>query len=141
MARPTVFKQEYITQVQKLTKLGATDKDLAEFFNVTEQTINNWKTKHPEFFESLNAGKEVADAKVEKALFERATGYETKESKVVFEDGKADYIELPKYYPPDTTACIFWLKNRRPEQWREKQEVEHSGTIVQIIDDLPKGQK
>ena len=133
--RPSKLKTEYLEQVKKLAKLGATDKQIADFFNVTEQTVNNWKISNQAFFESLKDGKSEADAQVEKALFQRATGYETKEAKVTFEDGRADYIEIPKYYPPDTTACIFWLKNRKATDWRDKVETEHSGGISIIIND------
>ena len=68
VGRPTSFREEYIKQAYRLCLLGAVDKDLADFFGVTEQAINNWKKNHPEFFESINRGKLIMDAKVAELL-------------------------------------------------------------------------
>lgn len=120
--RPTIYKKEYATQVYKLCILGATDKDLADFFEVDEKTINNWKAAHPDFLLSLKKGKFQADALVAEKLFQRACGYDCKATKFATHEGQItdtkDYVE---HYPPDTTAAIFWLKNRQPDKWREKQ--------------------
>lgn len=128
--RPSSYRPEYAEQAQKLCRFGATDADLADFFGVTEQTVNNWKDAHPEFFESLNAGKDVADERVVQSLYQRALGYSHSAVKIFANGG--DVIEAPytEHYPPDTTACIFWLKNRRKDQWRDKQDVEHSGHVT-----------
>jgi len=120
--RPTDYKKEYCEQAEKLCKLGATDAEVAEFFGVTETTINNWKKSHPEFFESLKKGKILADANVAERLYSRAMGYSHDAEKIFNSDGiiiRAEYIE---HYPPDTTAAIFWLKNRQPKKWRDKIE-------------------
>ena len=119
MARPTKYKPEYNEQVYKLCLLGATDKELADFFNVSEQTINAWKEKDTEFLESLKRGKDDADYTVADSLYQRAKGYTTSEDRIL--DGGV--VTLKKDVPPDTTACIFWLKNRRPKHWRDKQEI------------------
>ena len=132
--RPTKFRPEYVDQAKIACRLGATDKDLAELFDVTEQTINNWKDDYPEFFESLKSGKEISDSQVEHSLYQRAMGYETYEDKTIFNDGKPQTVRLSKQHPPDTTACIFWLKNRRPAQWRDKQEIEMDNKIHIHID-------
>ncbi len=120
--RPSSFKPEFAGQALKLAKLGATDSDLADFFGVAEQTVNNWKNAHPEFLESLKAGKGAADAEVAAKLFHRATGYEHEEVHVSNYQGAITLTPLVKHYPPDTTAAIFWLKNRRPDLWRDKME-------------------
>jgi hypothetical protein len=73
--RPSLFKPEYCDKVKQLCLLGATDKQMAELFDVSEQTFNTWKQKHPEFLESLTEGKAFADAKVAQSLFQRAIGY------------------------------------------------------------------
>jgi len=125
--RPSEFRSEMCAQVAKLARLGATDKEAAEFFGVSEQTLNSWKKKHPAFFESLKEGKAKADALVADRLFERATGYEHPEVHVSNYQGVITLTPLIKRYPPDPTACIFWLKNRRPELWRDKQTQEHVG--------------
>jgi hypothetical protein len=121
--RPTDYKLEYCEQVVKLCKLGATDKELADFFDVEESTINNWKLAHPEFLESLRAGKMYADANVAEKLYQRAIGYVGKTTKfATFEGSITDSKEVEEHYPPDTTAAIFWLKNRQSKKWRDKTE-------------------
>lgn len=130
--RPSAFKPEYVEQARKLCLLGAIDKDLADFFGVSEQTVNSWKEKHPEFLESLNKSKAESDAKVVRSLYERAMGYSHPEDKIfgtLDKDGEPLIVPTTKHYPPDTTACIFWLKNRQPEDWRDKQDIEHSGKV------------
>ncbi len=110
-------------QAKKACLMGATDKDLADFFGDSETTINNWKNEHPEFLESIREGKEVADAKVAKSLYERANGYSHSDVHVSNYQGKITLTELTKHYPPDTAAGIFWLKNRQPARWRDRREV------------------
>jgi DNA-binding XRE family transcriptional regulator len=129
--RPTVYKPEYVELAYNYCLLGATDADLATYFDVTEQTINAWKHDHPDFFLSLKQGKEEADAKVAASLFKKATGYKLKEQHIIhFEGEVTEIVEIDKEYPPDTTSMIFWLKNRQPKFWRDKQEVQHSGSMV-----------
>ena len=128
MARPSSFKPEYAEQAEKLCKLGATDKEMADFFAVSEQTINAWKQAHPEFLESLKKGKMLADANVADRLYSRAMGYSHDAVKIaVSPAGEHHQVPFTEHYPPDTTAAIFWLKNRRPDQWRDKIQQEHSG--------------
>lgn len=127
MARPSKFKDEYIAQAEKLCKLGATDMEIADFFEVEVRTLYRWKAEHPEFCQALKAGKEVADERVERSLYARANGYEHDEVDIRVVDKEIVQTPIRKYYPPDTTAAIFWLKNRRPEQWRETKAVELTG--------------
>jgi len=128
MAR-TRYRQEFSEQALKLCRLGATDKELADIFGVSAQTLNAWKKAHPDFLESLKAGKAIADAEVADKLFRRATGYEHKAVKIVADakTGAEHQVEYIERYPPDTTACIFWLKNRRPDLWRDKVQQEVTG--------------
>ncbi len=128
--RPTSYKAEFVVQAKKLCALGATDKELADFFNVSLSTLNLWKIKHEEFSESLQRGKDIADLRVEQALYSRAMGYSHEDVDIRVVEGKILETPLVKHYPPDTTAAIFWLKNRQPEAWRDKQEVEHSGNLT-----------
>lgn len=129
MARPSKFKQEFITQAEKLCRLGATDIEVADFFEVDVRTIYRWKTENALFCQSLKTGKEEADERVERSLFSRAIGYEHDEVDVRVVQNTIVQTPIRKYYAPDTTAGIFWLKNRRPDKWREKQELEHSGNV------------
>lgn len=131
--RPSKYKPEFSKQAYKLCLLGATDKGLANFFEVTESTLNLWKQQHPEFSESLKAGKEEADAVVASSLFHRATGYSHPDVDIKIFKGKIIKTPLTKHYPPDSTAAIFWLKNRNPKQWRDKQEIEHSVSEKQVM--------
>lgn len=127
--RPSKYKPEYAKQAYKLCQLGATDKQLGQFFGVSEVTINAWKKKYPEFLKSLKESKDLVDSKVERSLFERATGYEFREDKVIGTGENERKETFIKRYPPDSVACIFWLKNRQPTKWKDKQHVEHEGKI------------
>lgn len=118
-------------QLAILCERGFTDKDLAKFYKVSEVTINNWK-KDEKFSLVLKDGKEVHDAKVERALYERALGYKHKAQKVVVADGIPQTIDYEEVFPPDPTSMIFWLKNRKPNEWRDKQDINHSGEIKTI---------
>lgn len=127
--RPTLYKKEYNEQVVKLCKLGATDEQIADFFDVALSTISNWKLKEPEFMESIKNGKLIADMQVADSLFKRATGYEQETIKVFQFQGSPVIVPVVEKITPDTTAQIFWLKNRQPKLFRDRQEVEHSGEI------------
>lgn len=122
--RPTKYKEEYNKQAEKLCRLGATDKELADFFEVNEDTIYEWKKVYPAFSEALKSGKLEADAEVADKLYKRATGYEVEEDVIMQYQGTPVIVKTIKKYAPDTTAAIFWLKNRKPKVWRDKQEVE-----------------
>lgn len=121
--RPTKYSITYAKEVQKLCLIGATDKQLADFFEVCEDTINEWKKAHPEFSESIKRGRIKADQKVAASLFKRATGFSQKAVKIFNHEGQALIVPYREIFPPDTTAAIFWLKNRQPEAWRDKQSV------------------
>lgn len=120
--RPSKYKEEFPEQARKLCLLGARDADLAKFFGVMESTLNEWKKTHPEFSESLKAGKELADAVIADSLFQRAKGYSHKAVKIMVVDKTVVHEEYTEHYPPDPTSMIFWLKNRRPDLWRDKPE-------------------
>lgn len=125
MGRPSKYKPEFNDQAAKLCKLGATDREVADFFEISEATLNNWKIQHPGFLESLKLGKEEADNRVEQSLYRRAMGYSHDEVHISNFQGDITITPITKRYPPDTTACIFWLKNRKPAEWRDK--IEHTG--------------
>jgi hypothetical protein len=125
--RPSKFKPEYIEQAEKLCKLGATDMEVADFFGVEVRTVYRWKAENEEFCQALKAGKDTADERVERSLYARANGYEHDEVDIRVVGGEIVQTPIRKYYPPDTTAAIFWLKNRKPSQWRETKAVELTG--------------
>ena len=134
--RPSKYKKEFAEQAGKLCRLGATDKEIAYFFGVAERTLNDWKKAHPEFMQSLKAGKLLADAEVADKLYNRALGYEHDDVKIFNDQGKPLIVPCKKNYPPDTAAAIFWLKNRQPDKWREKpveSDQDETATPVQVI--------
>lgn len=112
-------------QAYKLCLLGATDKELADFFGVAESTLNKWKIDYPEFSEALNRGKVDADARVAQSLYHRALGYEHPDTDIRVVNGEVVITPTIKRYPPDTAAAIFWLKNRQRGKWRDKIEHDH----------------
>lgn len=135
--RPTGYKPEYADLARKFCLLGATDKQLAEFFEVNEDTIYEWKKRHPNFSESIREGKDRADAEIANSLYHRAKGYEheAEEIKVVSEGNnlgsRIERVPVIKRYPPDTRAIQFWMTNRRrakvePGVWTERQEIDHT---------------
>jgi transposase-like protein len=114
-----------------LIEKGYTNREIANKIGVDESTIYNWMKVHDQFFKSLKGFREFADSEVEASLYQRAKGYKVKEVKL-FQDKRGNIIEheVMKSYPPDPTSMIFWLKNRKPDQWRDKQEIEQ---MVQSI--------
>lgn len=150
--QPTKYKKEYVEQAFNLGLLGLKDTEIATVFGVKESTLNNWKKAHPEFLESLVDGKENADAKVVRALYRRATGYEaepeikTETSRIDNEDGEGESVLVrttttTKTVPPEARAAQYWLNNRQGNRWANKQEVTHSGEIVYNCDYGPKESK
>ena len=122
MGRPSKFRPEFVQQAEKLCKLGATDLEIADFFEIDVRTLHRWKADNTEFCHALKAGKAEADERVERSLFARANGYEHDEVDLRVVNGEVVQTPIRKLYPPDTTACIFWLKNRRPDLWRDRVE-------------------
>ena len=119
--RPTKYKPEYIAQVYKLCLLGATNEQIADFFEVNPDTVYQWKKVHKKFSESIKRGKMWADAQVAEALYKKATGFTKKVSKLFHYKGQVIEHEVEKYFPPDTAAAFIWLKNR--QGWTDKQQV------------------
>lgn len=135
-------KYEYWITPEGLLKLeawardGLIDEQIAENIGINPATLYEWKKRYPKISESLKKGKEVVDIQVENALLKRALGYEyTEVTQEVCENAETGEMELcvtkkvTKEVVPDTTAQIFWLKNRKPNEWRDKQNMELSGEI------------
>ena len=113
---------------------GATDQELAEAFGVSKRTILRWKNEHPSFAEAYQRGKDVADAKVKKALYQRAIGYEVieKESTVDPKTGESKPVRvktITKQIAPDTMAIMYWLNNRSKGEFAQRQEVTLGGEV------------
>lgn len=132
--RKSLYRPEFAEQARKLCLLGATDAELAGFFEVSVSTVNKWKHDHPAFSESIRAGKVIADAEVADSLYKRATGEYVQLEKVVkVKDGdgheKFEAVRYRGYIPGDPTAAFRWLLNRRRQNWTDKSELVHSGEI------------
>lgn len=140
MGRPSSYLPEYTKITAALCYGGATDAELADCFGVTERTVNRWKITHPEFADACKAGKDEPDERVQRSLFHRAMGieyerahpvklkkitYDETGKKKLMEEERVEIVMIKEIIPPDTTAMIFWLKNRRAQQWRDVHKHEH----------------
>ena len=127
--QPTKFKTEYIEQAYDLAMMGMTDTELAKFFHVDQSTITEWKKVHEEFSIALTDAREKAIGKVVAAMYKNAIGYEHEDERIASDQGQPVVMKVTKRYQPNQGAAQFFLKNRDPDKWREKQEVEHSGGV------------
>ncbi len=134
-----------LDKVKLLAVHGLTDVELAYMMGTTEMTINRWKAI-PAFRDALDKAKLAADMEIEKSLYRRATGYEYEEVTTQgVADGDGQLIskkisKVSKSVAPDVVACIFWLKNRRPGQWRDRHDIDFGGSVdvvhEQRVDDI-----
>lgn len=134
--RPSLYDPAFDAQAEKLCKLGATDMELAEFFNVDVRTVYRWKHDHDGFCQSLKAGKDAWDDRVERSLYQRAVGYTFDSEKIFHHQGVITRASCKEHVPPDTGAAMSWLKNRRGDVWREKTEVDVNvkGDLLKAIE-------
>ena len=132
------LEPEGLTLLEGWARDGLTDEQIAGNIGINTSTLYDWKNKFPKISEALKKGKEVVDIQVENALLKRALGYTYKETtSECDENGELKVTKVvTKEVVPDTTAQIFWLKNRRPDLWRDKQNIEHSGQINNPFADL-----
>ena len=115
------LEPEGLTLLEGWARDGLTDEQIAGNIGINTSTLYDWKNKFPKISEALKKGKEVVDIQVENALLKRALGYEFQETRVEKSDKDGTkIIQTLKHIPADTTAQIFWLKNRRPDKWRDK---------------------
>jgi len=133
----TLYRKEYAPQAFKLIRMGATQVDIAEFFGVSTGTVRKWAMTHPEMARALTRTDDEATVLVELSLFNRAIGYSYPDVDIRVVDGKIFKTEVMRHVPPDVTAAIFWLKNRKPERWRDKVDLNFSANpiIRSILDD------
>lgn len=132
------IKEDGLLKIQGWARDGLIEKQIAKNMGVAESTLRNWKNIFPEIAEALRKGKEVVDREVENALYKSALGfmqkvkkpvrireveYDPKNGKKIREVEKWVQVEEEVYVPPQVTAQIFWLKNRKPDQWREKNDL------------------
>lgn len=131
------LEPEGLLLLQSWARDGLTDEQIARNIGISRSTLAEWKNKYPDISDTLKKGKEIVDIQVENALLKKAIGFKEKLSKPFkvkrtyydergkkFETEDIVYVEEEIYNPPDTTAQIFWLKNRRPDKWRNREEIE-----------------
>jgi transcriptional regulator with XRE-family HTH domain len=129
------LEEDGLTKLEAWARNGLTDEQIAHNMGISVRTLSGYKENHLPILQALKRGKEVVDIEVENALYKRAMGYKFKEvtrERVKGEDGEYELVvtkEVVKEVAPDTTAQIFWLKNRKPKDWRDKQDIEHSGDV------------
>ena len=125
--RPTKYSPEYAKTVYGFCLLGYTDKELADVYDVSEATINNWKINHPDFLESIRRGKEIADSQVAESLFRLATGFKVRKTKFATHEGLiTDQKEYDEEIIPNQRAAEFWLRNRQRGKWTSTPESDSS---------------
>jgi hypothetical protein len=134
MAMPMKYNPEYHDDwAWSLAVKGADDKELAQAMHVSRKTICAWKKQHPTFAAALNEGKDIADSTIERSLYNSGKGYFVEEEEKVIEVSQngtqklGDLRTKKRYIPPNVTAQIFWLKNRKKDQWRDVTKTEVTG--------------
>jgi len=127
LGRPSIYDPErHPGEAEYYAGEGMTNQEIASSMGIATSTLSEWMRIHPLFSDAVKRGKQIADDKVEKSLYKRAIGQYVEETKRV-DDGSSVRIETTSKYIADTTAMIFWLKNRKPQEWRDKQQTEISG--------------
>ena len=134
--RPTTYRPENADIARQACMLGATNEALAGRFEVCRRTIDNWIATIPDFSNAVQQGREVADESVVSALFARATGMEQRMTKVFCHRGQPVTANYTVRLPPDVRACIFWLRNRKPAQWRENRPLAAEGDDRDWVSEL-----
>lgn len=127
---------EGLLKIEGWAKDGLTDEQIAGNMGITAKTLYEWKKRYGEICEALKKGKEIVDRQVENALLKRALGYAYTEKMTEESDDGVKVRVTEKQVVPDTTAQIFWLKNRKPEVWRDKKDVTMEGEVPSPFQDL-----
>lgn len=128
--RPSKFNDTIRDKIIQLAESGKTNEQIAEIIGVHVRTLENWQGKHPQLLWAIRESKQMADELVEASLFSRAVGYTHSEEKAFCSEGVVITHDTQKHYPPDVQAAMFWLKNRQPDKWREKQPGEDDKKIT-----------
>lgn len=126
--------EEGLLKLQGWARDGLINEQIAQNIGINPDTLYTWQNRFPEIADALKAGKEVVDRQVENALLKSALGFHYQEEMVT---NVGEVVEVTKYERPNTTAQIFWLKNRKPKEWRDRQELSHEGSMsIQFVDDV-----
>src|SRR3982751_6638509 len=131
-----VYKPKFAAEAREMCRLGATDEELAEHFDVCVRTIYRWRNTHEEFAEAVVVGKDHADGRVERALYSRAVGCSVERTKIFKHAGdpKPVYATYTHHLPPDPVAALHWLRVRQPKTWRIREEETRDPTPIEMIE-------
>ncbi len=125
-------KRKFRSRARRLALLGLTDTEIADLFGISPDTLYEWRRRHPEFSDSLDAAKIEADAHVAEGLYNRARGMSVPAVKIFQGTPEGGPVIVPhqEHLPPDVGAAKLWLRNRQPERWRERHEMNVTGTVA-----------
>lgn len=122
----SVFKTSYVRLCGKMAQLGATDSEIAEALGIATRTLYRWKIAHTDLAAAMVVGKKAPDERVKRSLYQCAVGYSYEAEKpFVDKDGGEHVVKYIEHVQPNPVSCFFWLKNREPEEWRDRQEHVH----------------
>lgn len=146
MARKELYDDTFPLLAEDYARRGLIDKDIAKKLGIGLTIYYEYQKKYPEFLKAIKRGKLPVDVEVENALLKRARGFTYEETEVKFKPAKkegekpvATHIKkVKKFVVPDTTACIFWLKNRRSKQWRDKHDIDFGDVLIKVVTAVPR---
>lgn len=127
--RPSRYVPAFARLAKDYAMLGADNATIAEMLNVPASTFDTWLVAHAPLRRALSAGREMADARVAKALHASAVGFKARETKVFNVGGRLKTVDVTKTYPPNVAAGLAWLTNKRRGMWRDTKHVEHTGQV------------
>jgi hypothetical protein len=130
--RPSDFSPDMCEQAHNYCLLGATNDELAQFFDVSPRTIDRWIAERADFGDAVHSGRVAADARVARGLYVRAIGYDRTIERTAIVAGELKTVTSTIHYPANVQACIFWLRNRRRQTWRDVPNNPASNTVDDI---------
>ena len=126
------YQNKFAEVAKQLCEAGATESEIADFFKVSARTIRNWKVRHVEFRAAIKVGKDAADDRVEYSMYNQAVGYDHDIEDVRIVGEKVLRYTVRQHIPPSFNAATFWLKNRRPDRWRDQRDLNMQAKVVNI---------
>lgn len=142
MARPEKYKPEFCNTARDLLANGATEEFVAIELGISLASLKNYKNKYPEFLAAIRAGLDIQVSNVEGALYKRAVGYAAPDTKAQWvqdsDGGHWKYAEMEKHYPPDEPSIRFYLKNKKPDEWKDRRDMalgseDEEGKFIPVV--------
>ncbi len=138
--RPSKLREEFLCKIPELIRAGASQNQIAAIFGVDQSVVSRWIKNNPKFYITWNYEKALADGKIEDAVYRRALGVTTRETRTKEDsDGNVETVHIEREHAPDVEAAKFWLSNRRPESWKVTQpELEMNASPIQVVVNIPR---